>query len=85
MGGGETGLFADFCRSQLVMHYWIGESRTFSLSLTSNLAVDVMVMSDLCDGEGVERLSEGEDRRIICAVGQTRQACRDGVNPTNSP
>ncbi len=44
-----------------------------------------MVISDACDGEGVERLSVGEDRRTVCPVGQSDPICHDGESLTKSP
>lgn len=44
-----------------------------------------MVISDLCDGEGVERRSEGEDRRAIWPVCQSGPVFGDVDSLTKSP
>lgn len=43
---------------------------TLSSTFTSNAAGDVMVISDLCDGEGVDRRREGGDVRVVYAINQ---------------
>lgn len=44
-----------------------------------------MVISDVWDGEGVERLSVGEDRRTVCSVGQSDPICHGDDSLTKSP